>query len=41
VAIRIAGKTVQATLADGEGMDIRIAGTRGKLAPGAMLEVSI
>jgi trehalose/maltose hydrolase-like predicted phosphorylase len=41
VAIRIAGKTVQATLADGEGMDIRIAGTRGKLAPGAILEVSI
>jgi trehalose/maltose hydrolase-like predicted phosphorylase len=41
VAIRIAGKTVQAMLADGEGMDIRIAGTRGKLAPGAMLEVSI
>ncbi len=41
VAIRIAGKIVQATLADGEGMDIRIAGTWGKLAPGAMLEVSI
>jgi trehalose/maltose hydrolase-like predicted phosphorylase len=41
VAIRIAGKTVQATLADGEGMDIRIAGTRDKLAPGATLEVSI
>jgi hypothetical protein len=41
VAIRIAGKTVQATLAAGEGMDIRIAGTRGKLAPGATLEVSI
>jgi trehalose/maltose hydrolase-like predicted phosphorylase len=41
VAIRVAGKTVQATLVDGEGMDIRIAGTRGKLAPGATLEVSI
>ena len=28
MAIRIAGKTVQATLVDGEGMEIRIAGTR-------------
>jgi trehalose/maltose hydrolase-like predicted phosphorylase len=41
VAIRIAGKTAQATLADGEGMDIRIAGTRGKLTPGVTVEVSI
>jgi trehalose/maltose hydrolase-like predicted phosphorylase len=41
VAIRIAGKTAQATLVDGEGMEIRIAGTRGKLAPGVTLELSI
>jgi trehalose/maltose hydrolase-like predicted phosphorylase len=41
VAIRIAGKTAQATLVDGEGMEIRIAGTRGKLTPGVTLEVSI
>jgi hypothetical protein len=41
VAIRITGKTAQATFVDGEGMEIRIAGTRGKLAPGVTLEVSI
>ena len=41
MAIRIAGRTVQATLVEGEGMEMRIAGTRGKLAPGATLEVSI
>jgi len=41
VAIRIAGKTAQATLVDGEGMEIRIAGTSGKLTPGVTLEVSI
>jgi trehalose/maltose hydrolase-like predicted phosphorylase len=41
VAIRIAGKTAQATLVDGEGMEIRIAGTKGKLAPGVTLELSI
>jgi trehalose/maltose hydrolase-like predicted phosphorylase len=41
VAIRIAGKTAQATLVDGEGMEIRIAVTRGKLTPGVTLEVSI
>jgi len=41
VAIRIAGKIAQATLVDGEGMEIRIAGTRGKLTPGVTLEVSI
>jgi trehalose/maltose hydrolase-like predicted phosphorylase len=41
VAIRIAGKTAQATLVDGEGMEIRIAGTRGKLTPGVTVEVSI
>ena len=40
VAIRISGNTVQATLVDGEVMEIRIgAGTR-KLAPGASLEGS-
>jgi trehalose/maltose hydrolase-like predicted phosphorylase len=41
VAIRIAGKTAQAMLVDGEGMEIRIAGTRGKLTPGVTLEASI
>jgi len=40
VAIRIAGKTVQATLVDGEPMDIRIAGVTRKLTPSATLEVS-
>src|SRR5262249_41145525 len=41
VAIHIAGKTAQATLVEGEGMDIQIAATRGKLAPGATLEAPI
>ena len=40
-AIRIAGRTVQATLVDGEAMEIRIAATTRKLTPGATLEVSI
>ena len=40
VAIRISGDTVQATLVDGEGMEIRIgAGTR-KLLQGATPEAS-
>jgi hypothetical protein len=41
VAIRIADRTVQATLVEGEGMKMRIAATVGKLAAGATLEVSI
>ncbi len=41
VAIRIAGRTVQATLVDGEGMEMRIAATTVKLAEGATLETSI
>jgi trehalose/maltose hydrolase-like predicted phosphorylase len=41
VAIGIAGNTVQATLVEGEGMDMRIGATTAKLASGAMLQVSI
>jgi len=41
VAIRIADKNVQATLMGGEGMEMRIAATKGRLAAGATLEVSI
>jgi trehalose/maltose hydrolase-like predicted phosphorylase len=41
VAIRIAGRTVQATLVDGEAMEIRIAATTRKLTPGATLKVSM
>ena len=41
VAIRIAGRTAQATLMEGEGMEMRIAATTGKLAAGATLEVSV
>ena len=41
MAIRIADRTVQATLVEGEGMEMRIATTMGKLAAGATLEVSI
>jgi trehalose/maltose hydrolase-like predicted phosphorylase len=41
VAIRIAGRAVQATLVEGEGMEMRIAATTGKLAAGATLEVPI
>jgi trehalose/maltose hydrolase-like predicted phosphorylase len=41
VAIRIAGKTVQATLAEGEAMEIRIASAMRKLTPGATLQVSV
>jgi trehalose/maltose hydrolase-like predicted phosphorylase len=40
VAIRIAGKTVEATLVDGEGLEIRIGGTVRKLTAGATLQVS-
>jgi len=41
VAIRITDGIVQATLVEGEGMDMRIAATKGKLAPGATLQVSV
>jgi len=41
VAIRIAGKTVQAKLVEGEGMEMRFGATTNKLAPGATLEASI
>ena len=41
VAIRIAGRTVQATLVDGEPMEIRIADTTRKLTPGATLKASM
>ena len=40
VAIRIVGKAVQATLVEGEGMEMRIGAAMRKLAPGATLEVS-
>ena len=41
VAISIAGRTAQATLMDGEGMEMRIATKRVRLAAGATVEVSI
>jgi trehalose/maltose hydrolase-like predicted phosphorylase len=41
VAIGIAGNTVQATLVEGEGMEMRIGATTAKLASGAMLQMSI
>jgi trehalose/maltose hydrolase-like predicted phosphorylase len=41
VAIRIAGKTVQATLVEGEAMELRIAAARRKLTAGAPLDVSV
>jgi len=41
VAIRVAGDTVQATLVEGEGMEMRIAAETRKLAPGVMLQVSV
>ncbi len=41
VMIRIAGRTVQATLADGEAMEMRIAAAKRKLMPGATLKVSM
>jgi trehalose/maltose hydrolase-like predicted phosphorylase len=39
--IRIAGRTVHATLADGEAMDIQIAGARHKLMAGTTVQVSV
>ena len=41
VAIRIAGKTVQATLVKGEAMELRIAAAKRKLTAGAPLDVSV
>jgi hypothetical protein len=41
VGIRIAGDTVQATLAEGEEMEMRIAAAKHKLTPGATLQVSV
>jgi trehalose/maltose hydrolase-like predicted phosphorylase len=41
VAIRIADGIVQATLVDGEAIDVRIAGAAKTLRPGAMVQVSI
>jgi len=41
VAIRIAGRTVQVTLADGEAMEMRIAAAKRKLTPGVTLKVSM
>ena len=41
VVIRITGRTVQATLAEGEAMEIRIAAAKRKLTPGATLKVSM
>jgi hypothetical protein len=41
VGIRIAGRTVQATLAEGEPMEMRIATAKRKLTAGETLHVSI
>jgi trehalose/maltose hydrolase-like predicted phosphorylase len=41
VAIRIAGSTVQATLIEGEGMEMRIGAATRKLTAGAALQVSV
>jgi trehalose/maltose hydrolase-like predicted phosphorylase len=41
VAIRVTGSTVQATLTNGEAMDIRIGTAVRKLTPGPMLEVPV
>jgi trehalose/maltose hydrolase-like predicted phosphorylase len=41
VAIRIAGSTVQATLVEGDAMEIRIAAVRHKLTAGATLQMSL
>jgi trehalose/maltose hydrolase-like predicted phosphorylase len=41
VAIRIAGSAVQATLTEGEAMEMRIAGATRKLAAGATLEAAV
>jgi trehalose/maltose hydrolase-like predicted phosphorylase len=41
VALRISGRTVQATLAHGDAMEMRFAATTRKLAPGATLQVAV
>ena len=41
MAIRIAGKTVEATLAKGEPMEMRIAAAPRKLTAGVTLQVSL
>jgi hypothetical protein len=41
VAIRIAGRTVQATLLEGEAMEMRIAGATRKLKAGATVQLSV
>ena len=41
VAIGIAGNTVQATLVEGEGMEMRIGATTAKLAASAILQMSV
>jgi trehalose/maltose hydrolase-like predicted phosphorylase len=41
VAIRITGRTVQATLAEGEAMEMRIGAATRKLTAGATLQVSV
>jgi trehalose/maltose hydrolase-like predicted phosphorylase len=41
VAIRVAGRSVQATLLEGEAMEIRIAAARQKLTPNATVQVAV
>jgi hypothetical protein len=41
VAIRIAGSTVQATLMEGEAMEMRIAGATRQMTAGATLQASV
>jgi hypothetical protein len=41
VAIRITDGVVQATLVEGEGMEMRIGGAMRPLAPGATQQVSV
>ena len=41
VAIRIVGRTLEATLAEGEPMEMRIAAATRKLTAGATLQVSL
>jgi trehalose/maltose hydrolase-like predicted phosphorylase len=41
VAIRVAGGTVEATLVEGEPIEIRVAASRRKLTAGATVQVSV
>lgn len=41
IALRISGRTVQATLAHGDAMEMRFAATTRKLAPGTTLQVAV